>query len=89
MYRFDAFASWHVMIVHPNPMVSDVATDAFGSTSLAALLRSVCRRSSAMVLVTTNVQPNGLHPLMQIKAWHMHDEEGMSLDQVRKEVPNM
>lgn len=89
MYGFDEFACWHVAIVLPSPMLSDVVAVVFGSTSLAALLRTVCRRSSAMVLVTTSVHPNGLHPLMQIKAWHMHEEEGMSLDQVCKEVPNM
>ncbi len=56
---------------------------------------TVCQHSPeiplpfAMPLVSMVVHPRGLHPIMQVKAYHLHVEEGMSLDDVRGEVRNL
>ena len=42
-----------------------------------------------MLAVSVVVHPRGLHPIMQVKAHHLHVEEGMSLEAVRGEVHNL
>ena len=42
-----------------------------------------------MPVVPLVVHPRGLHPIMQVKAHHLHVEEGMSLEAVRGEVHNL
>ncbi len=42
-----------------------------------------------MPLVTIVVHPRGLHPIMQVRAYHLHVEDGMSLDKARDEVHNL
>ncbi len=42
-----------------------------------------------MPVVSVVVHPNGLHPVMQVKARHLVREEGMSYDDACDEVHNM
>ena len=42
-----------------------------------------------MPVVSVTVHPRGLHPLEAARAYHLHEEEGLSLDSVRDEVRNM
>ena len=42
-----------------------------------------------MVVVHISVHPRGLHPLEAAKAWHLHKEEGMRLEDVCLEVENL
>ena len=42
-----------------------------------------------MPVVPLVVHPRGLHPIMQVKAHHLHVEEGMSLEAVCGEVHNL
>ena len=42
-----------------------------------------------MPVVSVTVHPRGLHPLEAARAYHLHEEEGLSLDSVRDEVFNM
>ena len=42
-----------------------------------------------MVQLTLSVHHRGLHPLQAARAWHLHREEGMSLNSIRDEVVSM
>ena len=42
-----------------------------------------------MVLVTLNVPQRGLHPIEAARAWHLHNDDGMSFRDIRLEVVNM
>ncbi len=35
-----------------------------------------------MPVIQVHLHPNGLHPIEAIKAWHMHENEGLSLDEI-------
>ena len=43
----------------------------------------------AMPLVQTMLHPRGLHPTEAARAWHLHEEEGVVLRDICKEVTNM
>ena len=53
IHCFDAFACWHAPIVLPSHVLFDAVAVVFGPSSLAGLLSTACRRSPAMVLVTS------------------------------------
>ena len=46
-------------------------------------------RSPTMPVVHVMVHPRGLHPVEAARAYHLHAEEGLSLDSVCDEVRNM
>ena len=42
-----------------------------------------------MPIVQVSLHPRGLHPTEAARAWHLHVEEGTSLNDVRKQVVNL
>ena len=50
---------------------------------------SALRRADTMVVVQVTLHPRGLHPTEAARAWYLHEEEGVSLRNVCKEVVNM
>lgn len=46
-------------------------------------------RSPTMPVVHVMMHPRGLHPVEAARAYHLHAEEGLSLDSVCDEVRNM
>ena len=50
---------------------------------------SALHRADTMVVVQVTLHPRGLHPTEAARAWYLHEEEGVSLRNVCKEVVNM